>query len=129
MPSPKKPFRINVVFIIHEEIVNNYDFPSAQAYDRYISEKWFIRDRLDLQAETLEQLNHLHTPEAFDWYEPGHATEKSRLDYAAERLRLLYVGITRAKKELIITWNTGRTGDASPALPLTALMAYRDTVQ
>lgn len=109
--------------------VNNYDFPSAQAYDRYISEKWFIRDRLDLQAETLEQLNHLHTPEQLDWYEPGRATEQSRLDYAAERLRLLYVGITRAKKELIITWNTGRTGDASPALPLTALMAYRDTVQ
>src|SRR5258706_4568857 len=27
MPSPKKPFRINVGFIIHEEIGNNYDFP------------------------------------------------------------------------------------------------------
>jgi uncharacterized protein len=27
MPSPKKPFRINVGFIIHEEVGNNYDFP------------------------------------------------------------------------------------------------------
>jgi len=27
MPSSKKPFRINVGFIIHEEIGNNYDFP------------------------------------------------------------------------------------------------------
>ena len=27
MPSPKKPFRINVGFIIHEEIGNSYDFP------------------------------------------------------------------------------------------------------
>jgi uncharacterized protein len=27
MPSPKKPFRINVGFIIHEEIGNHYDFP------------------------------------------------------------------------------------------------------
>ncbi|MFN8413734.1 MAG: YceD family protein [Anaerolineales bacterium] len=27
MPSPKKPFRLNVGFIIHEEIGNNYDFP------------------------------------------------------------------------------------------------------
>ncbi len=26
MPSPKKPFRLNVGFIIHEEIGNNYDF-------------------------------------------------------------------------------------------------------
>ncbi len=27
MPSPKKPFRLNVGFIIHEEIGNHYDFP------------------------------------------------------------------------------------------------------
>lgn len=27
MPSPRKPFRINVGFIIHEEIGKNYDFP------------------------------------------------------------------------------------------------------
>jgi DNA helicase-2/ATP-dependent DNA helicase PcrA len=36
------------------------------------------------------------------------ATAQARTDYAAERLRLLYVGITRAKKELVITWNSGR---------------------
>ncbi|MCC7118895.1 MAG: DUF177 domain-containing protein [Anaerolineales bacterium] len=29
MPSPRKPFRINVGFIIHEEIGKNYDFPFA----------------------------------------------------------------------------------------------------
>ena len=27
MPSPKKPFRINVGFIAHEEIGRNHDFP------------------------------------------------------------------------------------------------------
>jgi len=27
MPSPKKPFRINVGFIIHDEIGRNHDFP------------------------------------------------------------------------------------------------------
>ena len=37
----------------------------------------------------------------------GAATNQARLDYAAERLRLLYVGITRAKRDLIVTWNTG----------------------
>ncbi len=48
----------------------------------------------------------------------------ARLDYAAERLRLLYVGITRARKELIITWNTGRKGDLQPAVPFIALQGF-----
>lgn len=109
--------------------VNNYDFPSTQPYDRYIAEKWFIRDRLDLQAETLAQLDILAHPDQYAWYEEGAATEQARLDYAAERLRLLYVGITRAKTELIVTWNTGRTGEAQAAIPLTALQAYCDTTQ
>jgi DNA helicase-2/ATP-dependent DNA helicase PcrA len=48
------------------------------------------------------------------------------LDYAAERLRLFYVGITRARKELIITWNTG-SDDQRPkgqALPFAALVHW-----
>jgi DNA helicase-2/ATP-dependent DNA helicase PcrA len=49
------------------------------------------------------------------------ATLASRVDYVKERLRLFYVGITRAKKELIITWN-GRQGDATPSLALSAPM-------
>ena len=49
------------------------------------------------------------------------ATQQARLDYVRERLRLLYVGITRAKKELIITWNTGRQGDQTQAIPFAAL--------
>ncbi len=47
----------------------------------------------------------------------GDATERARIDYAAERLRLLYVGITRARRDLIVTWNTGRSpsGAVQPA--------------
>jgi hypothetical protein len=37
-----------------------------------------------------------------------------RVDYVKERLRLLYVGITGVRRELIITWNTGRQGGAQP---------------
>jgi DNA helicase-2/ATP-dependent DNA helicase PcrA len=101
--------------------VNNYDFPSLQPNDRYISEKWFIRDSLNLEAEALAQLEAALSSGEYDWYAEGVATRTARLDYVKERLRLLYVGITRAKKELIITWNTGRQGDATPALGFVAL--------
>lgn len=107
--------------------VNNYDFPSLQSNDRYISEKWFVRDNLNLEAETLAQLQASITTNEFTWYEPGLATLQSRLDYVRERLRLLYVGITRAKKDLIITWNTGRTGEQTQALPFSALQVWQET--
>ncbi len=103
--------------------VNNYDFPSLQPYDRYISEKWFIRNGLNLEAEGLAQLKAALSTGEFDWYEEGAASLSAREDYSRERLRLLYVGITRAKKDLIVTWNSGRKGDATPSLALSALMS------
>jgi|CXWL01.1.fsa_nt_gi DNA helicase-2/ATP-dependent DNA helicase PcrA len=102
--------------------VNNYDFPSLQPYDRYISEKWFIRNGLNLEAEGLAQFKAALSTGEFDWYEEGAASLSAREDYSRERLRLLYVGITRAKKDLIVTWNSGRKGDATPCLALSALM-------
>jgi len=103
--------------------VNAYDFPSAEPQDRFIGEKWFIRDHLDLQAEALAQLKAASDALTFD-YEEGEATDKARVDYAAERLRLLYVGITRARRELVITWNTGRDGTIGQATPFIALQTY-----
>ncbi len=104
--------------------VNNYDFPSVQPNDRYISEKWFVRDSLNLQAETLAQLQAALDNEEYQFYSEGAASLSSRKDYVRERLRLLYVGITRAKKELILTWNTGRQGDQTQALPFAALQGW-----
>ncbi|MBN8581856.1 MAG: ATP-dependent helicase [Anaerolineae bacterium] len=104
--------------------VNNYDFPSNMPNDRFISEKWFIRGGLDLAAESLAQLTALESTGEYDWYEEGAATMRSRLDYVKERLRLLYVGITRAKRDLIVTWNSGRQGDATPSLALSELMGW-----
>jgi len=105
--------------------VNNYDFPSGSSYDAYMAEKWFFRDRLNVEAESLAQLAVLTAEgENTDWYLEGAATEQARLDYIRERLRLLYVGITRAKTELILTWNTGRKGQAKPALPFINLHEY-----
>jgi DNA helicase-2/ATP-dependent DNA helicase PcrA len=107
--------------------VNNYDFPSNQPNDRFISERWFLRNNLNLEAEALAQLNAATSSSDYDWYDEGAATLASRVDYVKERLRLFYVGITRAKKELIVTWNTGRQGDATPALALSALVGWSET--
>lgn len=104
--------------------VNNYDFPSGMPYDQYIAEKWFIRDSLNLEAEALAQLEAALSTSEYLWYQEGLASQRARLDYVRERLRLLYVGITRARKELIITWNSGRKGDLQPAIPLVALQNY-----
>ena len=106
--------------------INNYDFPSLQPNDRYISERWFVRDRLNLEAETLSQLDAALSANEYEFYSEGAATRTARLDYVRERLRLLYVGITRAKKELVITWNTGRQGDQTAAIPFVALQGWLD---
>ncbi|MGE5249780.1 MAG: 3'-5' exonuclease, partial [Bacteroidota bacterium] len=105
--------------------VNNYDFPSNQPNDRYISEKWFLRGGLNLEAEALAQLDAAISTSFYDGYAEGTATLASRMDYVRERLRLLFVGITRARRELVVTWNTGRHGEATPALALSALIAWR----
>ncbi len=104
--------------------VNNYDFPSGKQSDPYISEKWFIRDYLNIEAEALAQLKALVSSDEYHWYSEGSPTIEARMDYARERLRLLYVGITRAKKELIITWNNGRRGESLAAVPLVELYSY-----
>ena len=104
--------------------VNNYDFPSGNEYDNYYSEKWYIRNKLNLEAEALAQLETLIRKDAFKWYQEGEASQVAREEYIRERLRLLYVGITRAKQALTITWNTGQRGDATEAIPLVALRNF-----
>jgi DNA helicase II / ATP-dependent DNA helicase PcrA len=105
--------------------VNNYDFPSGtQVVDSYISEKWFLRHSLNLEAEALAQLMSAFSSSQNSGYIEGEATQLARLEYIAERLRLFFVGITRAKKELIITMNTGRRGECLPAVPFTALQTF-----
>jgi DNA helicase-2/ATP-dependent DNA helicase PcrA len=79
---------------------------------------------LNLQAESLAQLQTLLSINEYKWYEEKKETYNSRLDYIRERLRLLYVGITRAKRELIITWNVGRNGNLKPAVSLVSLQDY-----
>ena len=107
--------------------VNNYDFPSLQPYDTYISEKWVVRGGLNLEAEALAQLETLFATDAYAWYEEGAASRRARVDYTRERLRLLYVGLTRAKRDLILTWNSGRKGEAQRCLPVEALVGWLES--
>jgi DNA helicase-2/ATP-dependent DNA helicase PcrA len=114
--------------------VNNYDFPSAVTGDEFMSERYFYYDSINLEAEAIYKLKALlnENIEAL-YYEDGIATKKARIEYASERLRLLYVGITRAKKDLVITWNNGDShrrisNPLSPAIPFLALKAYMEVI-
>ena len=106
--------------------INNYDFPSNEPHDSYQGEKYFLRDRLNLQAETLAQFHAVRdaTP-----YHEGIATHTARAEYGAERLRLLYVGITRARRKLTVMWNTGRKGESRESTPLLALRTWWEETQ
>jgi len=100
--------------------VNNYNFPSGEKYDQFQSEKWYVRDHLNLEAETLAQLLTLLDDHPMDWYLEGQATLEARQDFIRERLRLLFVGITRARRWLTITTNAGRNANGN--VPARALL-------
>jgi DNA helicase-2/ATP-dependent DNA helicase PcrA len=104
--------------------VNNYDYPAALPKDEFVGEKWFVRQKLNLQAEALSQLNELLHDSSGGFREEGIATAEAKVDYARERLRLLYVGMTRARQQLIFTWNTGKKGKCEPAMPLIELESF-----
>lgn len=105
--------------------VNTFSFPSGLADEPYRSERWYLREGSNLAAELEEQLRQLHMG-TLDDYLPGRASQQARLALAAERLRLLYVGITRARRELIVTYNLGRQPEKAlpPARPFLALAEY-----
>jgi DNA helicase-2/ATP-dependent DNA helicase PcrA len=107
--------------------INTYSFPAGGEDDSYRSERWYVRDRLNLVAETEAQLRQLYMG-SLDDYRGGEATDAARLGLAAERLRLLYVGITRARRELILTYNSGRSFEKQPLEPAVALRALAEYV-
>lgn len=102
--------------------VNSYSYPSGSEEDGYRGERWFVRDNLNLTAEAIAQTEQLLMG-TLDEYTPGAASRQARVDIAAERLRLLYVGITRARRELIVLYNTGRRYETNPLPPALAFQA------
>jgi len=103
--------------------VNNYNFPSGHEYDQFQSEKWYVKDHLNLEAEIITQFITLTEGNPFDWYQPGKASLEARQEFIRERLRLFFMGITRARRWLTVTWNTGRSSNKNvPALPFLELL-------
>ncbi|MBI9046412.1 MAG: ATP-dependent helicase [Anaerolineaceae bacterium] len=106
--------------------VNNYNYPFAQNEDGHIAEKWFVKDKRNLQAEVLQKLRALDKKDPAELYmQNTYSKEKDRLDYASERLRLLYVGITRAKQEVVLTYNNGRFHNQKKSIPVEALSDFQ----
>jgi DNA helicase II / ATP-dependent DNA helicase PcrA len=104
---------------------NNFDYPSLQESDQYVSEKWFLVNKINLPAEAVDGLQRFSAGDPLAFLSsPGEATLEARRKYCAERLRLLFVGITRAKKELIITWNSGKRGDQTLSIPVAELSDF-----
>ena len=108
---------------VHLIGVNDYHFPSAQAGDKFMPERWYYRDGLNLQAETLAQIDAAMDRAA---YTEKEATFCARHEYARERLRLLYVGLTRAREELMVTSNIGRFERNEPALAFHEMSRFID---
>ena len=103
--------------------VNAYDYPGDPDADRFIPEKWYLAGRLNAAVEACEEARCLLAGRE---YRRREATCRARIDYIRERLRLLFVGITRARRDLIVTWNTGRGGDVGPAVAFNALAEWWD---
>ena len=105
--------------------VNNYNFPSLGEFDQYVAEKWFVKDNRNLEAEVIHTIGTITSSDAIDLDRIiEKAAYQSRVEFCAERLRLLYVGITRARQELVITWNNGKRGNCIEALSFKALREF-----
>ena len=109
--------------------VNSYSFPSLVMSDNYAGQKWFIRDNLNLEACALAQLYALISGNT-ESYAEQKESHLAFFENAAERLRLLYVAITRAREDVIMTWNFGRgnqrAGLSLPAVYLKEWLAERE---
>ena len=104
---------------------NNYDFPGGEPGDSYTSEKYFIKNSRNLEAELLYDLEAWQTEKIGGIMLRQYDKQSAREDVVRDRLRLFYVGLTRAKKSLTITWNTGSYGRQKACLALKELAEFQ----
>ncbi len=97
---------------------NNYDYPSGDVDEVYASERWFIVDRRNLEAELFYDLDSLQTAHSGGIMLRQYDKQNARDDIVRDRLRLFYVGMTRARRSLTVSWNTGTRNNLNMCLPL-----------
>ncbi|MCL5274902.1 MAG: ATP-dependent helicase [Chloroflexi bacterium] len=98
--------------------VDQLEFPH-NAEGQFRGELWFLRGH-DPSTEARKQLEAL----AGGGHIPGdiELLRQARVEYISERLRLLYVGVTRAKRDLIISYSRERRERANElALAVSAI--------
>ncbi len=86
--------------------VNDLEFPWDPDRDSFRGMRYYVRDDLNLAAEGRALLQMVVDPHR-DPYVPGVATRQAKYQTVDERLRLLYVGITRARRSLGIYCDSG----------------------
>ena len=76
-----------------------------------------LLERLDVRLRGSDQQPESVLPAQAGIQPERSLLEEARLEYIAERLRLLYVGITRARRDLSVTWSrtNGRRSVQRPA--------------
>ena len=110
----------DAVFLI---CVDNLEFPDT-CDDAFRDELYFLPGRSPA-IEATRELERLAGTELAPPPERS-AIEQSRLEYIAERLRLLYVAITRARRDLAITWS--EKNGSRPVRQAQALVALQERV-
>ena len=87
---------------------SNYYFPKndSRAYaDRYRTGKDYVRNNLSIQAEILQALKVIMDPTGKLKFHINDGSYSEWYDYISERCRLFYVGITRARKGLFVSYS------------------------
>ena len=88
--------------------LNNYAFPGDPETDQFMSRPYYVKDQWDLPAELMAVVDHA-LDQRLDGFMPGVATVDNCAAYVSERLRLLYVGLTRAREQVVLVPDCGRS--------------------
>jgi DNA helicase-2/ATP-dependent DNA helicase PcrA len=101
--------------------VDENEFPHDADGD-FRGQAWYLNGH-DPATEARKELERLARGADGAGQVAANPVREAHLEYIAERLRLLYVGITRAKSDLIISYARRRYGrEASPALALSEVL-------
>ena len=101
--------------------VDRIEFPH-DADGEFRGQQWFLGGH-DPATEARKALELLVDPAYEGLVNQVNLARDAHIEYIAERLRLLYVGITRARRELVISYSRQRFGqENTPALAVQAIM-------